>query len=57
MFKSIKEAGETPQSLYKKLGIRGKTRKVDEDALLNDGNFVLWRKFSEWWGKSATSKV
>ncbi|OWZ03083.1 RxLR effector protein [Phytophthora megakarya] len=57
LFTRIKESGETPQTLYTKFDISSKIRNVDEGALLKDGNFMLWRTFAEWWGKSATNKA
>ncbi|OWZ09976.1 Avirulence (Avh) protein [Phytophthora megakarya] len=53
MFKAMKESGDTPNSIYTTLKIGEKIRTVDEKKLLNDGKFMLWRKFSEWYGKSA----
>ncbi|OWZ05656.1 Avirulence (Avh) protein [Phytophthora megakarya] len=52
MFRAIKEHGETPQTLYKNFGIRGKIRAMNEEDLLKDGNFMLWREFAGWWGKN-----
>ncbi|OWZ24720.1 RxLR effector protein [Phytophthora megakarya] len=48
-FKTIEGMGYNPSKMKERLKIGNKLETMDDSALMNDGDYLLWRAFTEHW--------